>query len=136
MNDEVERVSYLTSSFIVPRSWLPQGIRMIQRAKSSIARCERADRVVQIVFGKIRPEDVADVQLGVADLPEEIVADAHLAGGADEQIRVGCAGGVEVFGDGFFGDLVGGELAGFNFLSDCEDDVDDLGAVVVYMSEY
>src|SRR4051812_46692403 len=99
MNDEVGRCSVFTSSFIVPRSSLSQCIRMIQRAKSPIPRRERSDRLVQMLFAKIRPERVTDIQLSVADLPEEIVADAHLAGGADEQIRIGHAGGVEVFGD-------------------------------------
>ena len=62
-------------------------------------------------YAEVGPEDVADEQLGVADLPEEIVADAHLAGGADEQVGVGHAGGVEVVGDRLFVDVARGGAA-------------------------
>src|ERR1044072_4083721 len=59
----------------------------------AVGRGEGFDGAMKAGFGAVRPEDIANVKLGVADLPEEIIADAHLAGGADEQVGVGHAGG-------------------------------------------
>src|SRR5207244_9298148 len=48
-----------------------------------------AQRLLQRAGVKLRPAFFRDPQLGVGDLPEQEVADAHLAGGADEQVGVG-----------------------------------------------
>ena len=72
------------------------------------------DRLVQIFTPKSGQSTSLTIQLGVADLPEQIVADAHLAGGADEQIRVGHAGGVEVRSEIVYSSMSSRiELAGF-----------------------
>src|SRR5438552_1750130 len=101
---------------------------MIQRAKSPVARGERSNRLVQLVLPEIRPEYITDVKLRVADLPEKIIADAHLAGGADKQIGIGHAGGVEMLGDGVFIDVAWIELAGLHLLCDRPDTIDNLRA--------
>src|SRR3990167_6358127 len=38
---------------------------------------------------EIRPELVAEVQLGIRGLPEQEIAQAHLTAGADQQVRIG-----------------------------------------------
>ena len=52
------------------------------------------------------------MDLGVGDLPEEVVRDAHLAGGPDEEVGVGKPGGVEVRGERVLVDRVGGPAPG------------------------
>ena len=52
-------------------------------------------RFEQVAAPEIRPQHVGDVDLRVRDLPEQEVADAHLAARADEQVGIGLAGGVE-----------------------------------------
>src|SRR5688572_11427614 len=47
------------------------------------------DRGEQIAAGEIGPHDGNDVQLGVRQLPEHEIRDALLAGGADQQVRIG-----------------------------------------------
>jgi hypothetical protein len=41
-------------------------------------------RFEQVSLAEIRPEFFDDDDLGVADLPEQEIRNAHLAGGADE----------------------------------------------------
>jgi hypothetical protein len=47
---------------------------------------------------EIGPEHIGDVQLGVGQLPEQEVADPLLTAGADQQVGIGLAGGVELGG--------------------------------------
>src|SRR5687767_11541283 len=62
------------------RQLLPRRVRVIQGAEPPVAGGKAADRAVQVADAEVRPEHVAHVQLGVADLPEQVVADAHLPG--------------------------------------------------------
>jgi len=68
------------------------------------------------------------VKFGVRDLPEEVVADTHLAGGADEQIGIRKTGGVEVVGHGAFANLVGLQLARIDLASDLAHGIDDFSS--------
>ena len=54
---------------------------------------------------EVGPERLGDVQFRVGDLPEQEIADAHLAGRADQQIGIGTGGGVEAGRDQVFVDL-------------------------------
>ena len=110
-------------------------VGLIDAAEAAAAGCEIAQGFVEFFDGEFGPEGVGDVELGVADLPEEVVADAHFAGGADEEVGVGHAGGVEVFGEGLFGDLGGAEFAAFYFFGDAADGVGDLHARAVVDGE-
>ncbi len=58
------------------------------------------------------PAFIGDPDFGVADLPEQEIADPHFAGGANQQIGVGRAGRIEMIGDRRFVDVVGDKLAG------------------------
>ena len=47
---------------------------------------------------EIRPKSIGDENFGVSNLPEEEIADAHFAAGADEEVGVGEAGGIKMAG--------------------------------------
>src|SRR5699024_916472 len=51
-----------------------------------------------------RPERLAEVELAVRALPHQKTAQALFAGGADDQVRVGLALGVQMLGDLLHGD--------------------------------
>ena len=53
---------------------------------------------------EIGPERVGDKNFGVGDLPEEEIADAHLAAGSDQQVGIREVGGVEVAREIVLGD--------------------------------
>ena len=86
---------------------------------------------VELGFAEIGPEGGGDDEFGVGDLPEEKIADAHFAAGADEQIGIGNVAGVEMLGKGLLRDVGGVEFAGFDFFRDAADGVHDLGATTV-----
>ena len=67
-------------------------------SEAALAGGEVGEGGVEVLFGEVRPEGGGDPQLGVADLPEEEVGKAQLAGSADEQVGVRRVGGVEVAG--------------------------------------
>lgn len=74
-------------------------------AKTALTRLEGIQCLVQGGFIEVGPQTVTEKQLGVCGLPQQKIADAHLAAGADDQVRVrhmGHAhGGVQAcFGDG------------------------------------
>src|SRR5262249_62345077 len=47
-----------------------------------------AQGLVEQLRREVRPVDGGNPQLGVRDLPEQVVAHAHLAGRADQKVRV------------------------------------------------
>ena len=60
-------------------------------AISPLAPWNSRNRLVQMLLAEIRPQRVDEHQLGVGALPEQEIADALLAAGADQQVRVGHA---------------------------------------------
>ena len=77
-----------------------------QAAEAAFAALEVGDGFEQMDAAEVGPEALGDEDLGVGDLPQKIVGDAHLARGADEQIGVGHVRRVEMAVDVFFGDAV------------------------------
>jgi len=71
------------------------GGRRLEPAEPSLPAGVVAQGGVENVGRKVRPADRRHPQLGVRDLPEQVVAHSHLAGRADQQVRVGHAGRVE-----------------------------------------
>ena len=67
----------------------------IQAAEAAVAGRVGLDRPVQIAFFEFGPAAVGHPNLGIADLPEQKIADPHFAGRADQQIGVGHAGRVQ-----------------------------------------
>src|SRR5262245_38040529 len=64
-------------------------------AVSAVALLIIHDGFEQIPRAKIRPERVSHPDLRIRNLPQQKIADAHLPAGADEQVRIGLAGGVK-----------------------------------------
>src|SRR5688572_24103255 len=79
--------------------------------EAPLALLEEGERLQILALAELRPHALADVDLGVRELPEEEVADAHLAAGADEEVRVGDARRAQVLRDGAGGDAPRVELA-------------------------
>ena len=61
---------------------------------------------------EVGPEDGGEDDLGVGGLQEQEVAEAELAGGTDDEVRIGQAGGLEAGFDGGPVDRVGLQPAG------------------------
>src|SRR5471032_2611106 len=76
-----------------------------------LAFAELGDRLFEMLLAEIRPQGVDEHQFGVGALPEQKVADALLATGADEQIRIGDARGQQLTLEACFVDLVGRDLS-------------------------
>ena len=60
---------------------------------------------------EIGPQRLSDENFSVRDLPQQEIADAHFAAGADEKIGIGKVGGVEVACQIFLGDRLGRLMA-------------------------
>src|SRR5215212_9434856 len=69
------------------------------------------DRGVELALVEIRPQRVAEVQLGVREVPQQEVADALLAAGADQQIGIRQAGEREVTAELCFVDVFRAQFA-------------------------
>src|SRR5688572_21906620 len=59
----------------------------------------RADRPQEVHLAEVRPVGLAEVELRVRALPQQEARQPLLARGADDEVRVGLALGVEVLGD-------------------------------------
>src|SRR5258706_3713060 len=73
----------------------------------ALALLELGDRLEEMPRAEVRPENGRDVDLRVGDLPEQIVRDAHLPAGADQEVRIRQSGRVEARGDGLLVDVLG-----------------------------
>ena len=103
-------------------------------SETTLAALEALDGLVQVGFGEVGPVGVAEIELGIGDLPEQIVRDAQLATRADEQVGVGHEARLQVLGDGFLGDVFGEESTRFQkfcrskrVVNFCHDFPDGLG---------
>src|SRR5690242_11687780 len=67
----------------------------------------RPERTQEVDVPEVGPVRLAEVELGGGALPEQEAAQALLAGGADDEVGIGLALGVEVPGD-----VVGGQARG------------------------
>src|SRR5207249_5000116 len=80
-------------------------------AEAALALLEEGERLEVVALAEVGPQGVGHVHLGVRELPEEEVAEAHLAAGADQEIGIRDAARAEVLGERAGGDPVGVELA-------------------------
>ena len=78
--------------------------------KAPVPRGVHVERLPQLLLAEVGPHQLAEVQLGVRHLPQQKVAQALFARGADEQVRFAHGGGEvmagEVVGDDFLADIV------------------------------
>src|SRR6266581_8123141 len=72
---------------------------------------------------EVWPERLGDENLRIRNLPEQEIADAHFAAGADQQVGVRQALGIQVPGQPFLADALCGSMA-VAFLENCIHGVD------------
>src|SRR4029453_14893760 len=94
--------------------------------ESAIALLKVGDRAVEVGGAEVGPQDRRDPQLGVGDLPQQEVRDAHLAAGANQEIGVGHAVGVQRAADVSLADVLGGQLTGSHLSSQRAEGVEQL----------
>src|SRR5262245_713835 len=73
---------------------------------------------------EVRPQRVSDVNLGIRDLPQQIVADSHLTARPDQEVRIGLASSVEKAGKALLVELLRAYAGGHR----APGSVDDLGS--------
>src|SRR5882672_10407850 len=92
--------------------WLrPVGESAVDAAIAPLTPAKLDDRLLQMLLAEIRPQGVDEHQFGVGALPEQEIADALFAAGADEQIRIGDARSQQLTLEARFIDLVSRNLS-------------------------
>ena len=115
----------MTTRFIAPASRPLQPTRCrwrrpgAQAAEPPVALLVVQNGVQQIGAPEVGPQSVRDVQLGVRDLPEQEIADAHFTRGPDQKIGIGKARRVEPRRDGL---LIDAQIAQPSFHARVFDD--------------
>src|SRR5262249_57085806 len=69
-------------------------------SKASLALLEERERLQELALAEVGPQRFGHVHLGVGELPEEEVAEPHLAARPDEEVRVRDAARAEVVREG------------------------------------
>src|SRR5215216_53622 len=92
----------------------PAGASAADAAISPLTPTELGNRLFQMVLAEIRPQRVDEHQLGIGTLPEQKIADALLAAGADQQVGIGHARRQQLLLEARLVDALGRELAGGN----------------------
>src|SRR5688572_23504567 len=59
-----------------------------RQAEAALASAECGERSLEVRLVEIRPQHIADVDLGIGEIPQQEIADAMIAAGADEQVRI------------------------------------------------
>ena len=109
------------------RAVLAQGPGFRDAAVAALPLLELGDGLEEVARAEVGPEDRRHVDLGVGDLPEEVVRDAHLAARADEEVGVGQTGRVETRLDRGLVDLLGLEASGLHLHREGAHRVRELG---------
>ena len=85
----------------------------------------------EVGAAELRPQRGCDDELGVRNLPQEEIADAHLSAGPDQEVRVGPVPGVEMLGEYPLRDLGGVELPGLDLFRHRPGGLDDFSPAAV-----
>src|SRR3954469_5132065 len=101
------------------------------RAVTAVAFPEIFHGISQILLREIRPELRGYIHLRVRKLPEKEIREAHLAGGPDEQVRIGIITGVEMFADIVHVDHRPIDVAGFDLAEKALNSIDNFEAAAI-----
>src|SRR5712671_4639088 len=74
--------------------------RRLDAAIPAIAFLVGENRLEQIVAPEVGPERFSDPDLGIRDLPQQEIADAHFAAGPNEEIGIRLTGGIQKVAEG------------------------------------
>ena len=91
---------------------------VLHGAEAALPLLELLDRAEEVLAAEVGPQHVREAQLGVCDLPEQIVRDAMLTGGSHQQVRVGHVRRIQVLVHHTFVDAFGIEAAGGDVTGD------------------
>ena len=83
----------------------------VESAEFAIAGGEVKDCFVERRFVELGPAAVSHPDLGVADLPQQKIADSHFPGRANQQVRVGKSRRVKPLGNRLLVNLFRGQTA-------------------------
>ena len=86
-----------------------------QSAEPAIACGVVAERFDEIGTAEFGPAFLRDLELGIADLPQQKVADSHFSGRADQEVGIGHAGGIGMVCNLFLVDSLRSQIAQSNF---------------------
>src|SRR5436305_4158939 len=100
-------------------------------AIATLAAAELGDRPFEMLLAEVGPQGVDEHQLGVGALPEQEIADALFAAGADQQVGIGHAGGQQLALEQVLVDLLRRELARRDLGGEVAGRLDDLVARAV-----
>lgn len=73
--------------------------RSFHAAKAPVAPLKLRQRRVHVALGKVRPEHIGEIELGIRALPGQEVAQALLAARADDEVGIRNAAGIQVAAD-------------------------------------
>src|SRR5580658_5121159 len=110
---------------------LDSGIRVSDQSKAPVAPGVFLQRLEKLRLAEIGPERGGDDQFRVGNLPQQKIADAHLAAGANEKVRVRIMAGVKVLRDHLFVDFRRLQPPVLDLLRHAARGLDDLGAAAV-----
>src|SRR6478672_9285353 len=81
-------------------------------AIATIAATELGDGPFEMLLAEVGPQGVDEHQLGIGALPEQEIADALLAAGADQEVGIGHAGGQQLAFEQILVDALRRQLTG------------------------
>src|SRR5690242_4235658 len=81
-------------------------------AIATFAAAKLGNRLLEMLLAEVGPQGVDEHQLSVGTLPQQEIADALLAAGADQQIRIGHARGQQLALEARLVDALGRQFAG------------------------
>src|SRR5262249_37802455 len=90
----------------------PAGALAADAAIATFTAPELRNRLLEVLLAEIGPQRVDEHQLGVGALPQQEIADALFAAGANQQVRIAYAGGQQLALEAVFVDLLGRDPAG------------------------
>src|ERR1700734_3127985 len=87
------------------------GLAFADAAVAAFAFLKLDESFEQTGAAEVRPQRFRDENLGVGNLPEEKIADAHFAAGANQQVGIGQAVCIHVTRETFFGNWCAASVA-------------------------
>src|SRR5216684_3021652 len=76
-------------------------------AEAALAKLVGRQRTQELALAEVGPERVGEIEFSIGELKEKEVRDAKLARSANQQIRIGKAGGSELAREQLLVDLIG-----------------------------
>ena len=99
--DAIRPVGALNTSSLLPHRGAPPKLLfphelLLRQAEPALPPLVVDERRQEVFFGKIGPERIGKIKLGVRSLPQEKVADPFFSARADDQVRIGKTRGIKV----------------------------------------